>query len=234
MNNKALGRYTVNQVEEIEGIVHEHYGSRKSKASDVQAINNFLLYNLVRQKKFTSTSVFAGIISNYELVVQSIDYIALQRVDVPKEPIHFIFITIQNIAHSVRTAFGESANIYRGGIWAIPLKPPPQGLGQVNGAAPKMWAIVRSPLLNFLGEAGHGAVFKCRISRDYLHLVWYCFVDDSTIIQVAPTPDTPLTDTVKLAQNGLNIFAGASKATGVQVSAFLKKIYNGLQMGPRK
>ena len=48
-------------------------------------------------------------------------------------------------------------------------------------------------------------------------------MDDSTIIQVAPSTDTPLEDTVKLAQKGLNIFAGESKATGVKVSTEKKK-----------
>ena len=50
-------------------------------------------------------------------------------------------------------------------------------------------------------------------------------MDDSTIIQVAPSPDKPLEDTVKLAQKCLNIFAGADKATGGQVSAEKTKWY---------
>ena len=48
---------------------------------------------------------------------------------------------------------------------------------------------------------------------------------DSTIIRVAPSPDTSLEETVKLAQKGLNIFAGASKAIGGQVSAEKIKLY---------
>ena len=48
---------------------------------------------------------------------------------------------------------------------------------------------------------------------------------DSTIIRVAPSPDTSLEETVKLAQKGLNIFSGESKATGVQVSTEKKKCH---------
>ena len=44
-------------------------------------------------------------------------------------------------------------------------------------------------------------------------------MDDSTIIQVAPSQDTPLEETVKLSQNGLNVFTRAFKATRGQVSA---------------
>ena len=50
-------------------------------------------------------------------------------------------------------------------------------------------------------------------------------MDDSTIIQVAPSPDTTLEETVKLTQKGLNIISGAAKATGVQVSAEKTKWY---------
>ena len=50
-------------------------------------------------------------------------------------------------------------------------------------------------------------------------------MDDSKIIQVIPSPDTPLEETVKLAQKGLNIFSGASKSTGGQVSAENTKWY---------
>ena len=50
-------------------------------------------------------------------------------------------------------------------------------------------------------------------------------MEDSTIIQVAPSPDTPVEETIKLAQNGLNIFVGTDKATGRKVSAEKTKCY---------
>ena len=50
-------------------------------------------------------------------------------------------------------------------------------------------------------------------------------VDDSTIIQLTPSPDTPLEETVKISQKGLNIFAGSAKPTGGQVSAENTKWY---------
>ena len=140
----------MNQAEELEGIAPEKYGSRKPKAADSQALNTRLFYDLVRQKKVTSTSVFADIISNYDLVLHRIASIDLQRVNSPKEPIHCTFSTLQNTVHSVRTAFGDPANTHGGDIWAIPLKSPPQSLGQGNGSAPAIWAIVISPILKCL------------------------------------------------------------------------------------
>ena len=117
MPNEALGQYAMNQTEELEGIAPEQYGSRKSKANDVQALNTCLFYNLFIQKKVTSTSVFTDIIYNYELVVHSIAYLDLQRVKLPKETTHCKFITLQNMVHSVRMTFRDSANTYGGDIW---------------------------------------------------------------------------------------------------------------------
>ena len=119
--------------------------------------------------------------------------------------------------HLVRTDFGDSDSTHEGDKWALPLKPPPQGLGQVNGAALKIWASIRTPLMDFLKDAGHGAVFKCCISKDSIKIVGYCFVDDSTIIQIAPYPTSPTDETIKLAQSGLDLFGGADHATGGQV-----------------
>ena len=143
----------------------------------------------------------------------------MQRVNVPKDPSHCTFRILQNMVHSVITAFRYSDNTYGGDIWAIPLKPFPQVLGQGNGGEPSIWEIVGSLLINCLIESGHRAVFRCSISQYSFHIVKYRFMDDSMIIQVATSLDTPLEDTVKLAQKGLNNFAGESKATGVQVSA---------------
>ena len=115
------------------------------------------------------------------------------------------------MTHSVRTAFGDSNTTYGGDTWAVPLNPPPQFLVQVNGAALDIWEIVSTLLLNCLRKSGHGAAFKCCISGDTTRLVGYCFVNNSTIVQMDPFPNTPTEDTVKLSQEGLNIFAGSER-----------------------
>ena len=89
-HNKALGRYTISQSEELERISPEQYGRQKYKASNVQSLNTLLFYDLVIQKKVTSTGVFADPISNYDLVVHSIASLALQIAKAPRN---------QSIAH---------------------------------------------------------------------------------------------------------------------------------------
>ena len=60
----------------------------------------------------------------------------------------------------------------------------PQVPGQGNCAALDIWAIFSTPLLNCLRKAVHGGAFKWCISGDTTRLVGYCFVNDSTIVQI--------------------------------------------------
>eukprot|EP00957_Ditylum_brightwellii_P048416 3674617-Ditylum_brightwellii.AAC.1 len=90
----------------------------------------------------------------------------------------------------------------------------PQGLRQGNGAALCIYALVSTPILNALCKKGFGAAFKCCISEDEFKLARYCFVDDSTIVQMAPSPIIPANEVVKKAQEEIDMYAGVAKATG--------------------
>eukprot|EP00957_Ditylum_brightwellii_P074218 5639395-Ditylum_brightwellii.AAC.1 len=78
---------------------------------------------------------------------------------------------IRDMVHNCRTTFGDLIDSYGGDIWAIPCRPPLQGLGQGNGAALCIWALVSSPILNALREQGFGAAFKCCTSGNSFKLV---------------------------------------------------------------
>ena len=56
-----------------------------------------------------------------------------------------------------------------------------QGVGQGNGAAPQIWAIVLTPLLNALRSAGFGFYFRMSLSGTQVRFVGYAFVDDADI-----------------------------------------------------
>ena len=98
----------MSQAEILDGIAPLKYGIRKAKSADIQALNTRLFYDLIRQEIIPARSIFADIISNYDLVVHSITLLPLQRVNAPKEPIICNFTTVQNMTHSVRTDFGVS------------------------------------------------------------------------------------------------------------------------------
>eukprot|EP00957_Ditylum_brightwellii_P151602 11545232-Ditylum_brightwellii.AAC.1 len=64
----------------------------------------------------------------------------------------------------------------------------------------------------------HRVVFKCVISKNSFCLVGYCFVNDATIVQIAPRSDTPTEELVQFVQDGIDLYAGLTCATGGQVS----------------
>ena len=87
------------RIKNLDGLAPEQYGSCKFKAADIQAPNTRLLHYLIIQHIIPEMSIFADLVSNYGLVVNSITSLSLQRVDVPKEPILCTFTTLQNNTH---------------------------------------------------------------------------------------------------------------------------------------
>jgi hypothetical protein len=67
-----------------------------------------------------------------------------------------MFSTLQNLEHTIRTAYGDSEETYGGDLWVIPM----QRVYQGNGAGPLIWALVSSPLLDIMQEEGFGTFFK--------------------------------------------------------------------------
>ena len=114
LHNKTL-RKEVMQLAILTGTLSpEQYGSIKSKVNDAQALNTRLFCDLTRIKRVSATSVFAELFSNYDLVTHNIAALSLQRANVSKEPIIYTFTTLQEMVHSVRTAFRDSDTLYEG------------------------------------------------------------------------------------------------------------------------
>ena len=95
MHNKHSEIMTMNQAGNLEGLAPEQYGSRKSKSADIQVLNTRLFYDLIRQKRIPETCIFIDLVSNYDLIVHSIESLSIPRVDVPKELIFCSFKTFQ-------------------------------------------------------------------------------------------------------------------------------------------
>eukprot|EP00957_Ditylum_brightwellii_P200605 15292933-Ditylum_brightwellii.AAC.1 len=152
------------------GIALEQFGSRRQKSADLQALNTQLYYDHLLLQRIPATSVFIDLVSNYNLVVHNIASLALQRIGMPKAPICCTFTTLQDVVHSVHMTYGDSLEAYGGDLWVVKTKLPPQGLGQGNGTAPCIWALVSTPLLNAIRSKGYSAVFKCMISKSSFKL----------------------------------------------------------------
>ena len=99
IHNKHLGRTATRRPKNINGLAPEQYGSRKAKAEDIQALITRLFYDLIRKQRIPDTSIFADLLSNYDLGVHSINSLSLQIFWVPKGPIICNLTNLQNMNH---------------------------------------------------------------------------------------------------------------------------------------
>lgn len=68
---------------------------------------------------------------------------------------------------------------YGGDKWTNPM----HGVGQGNGVGPAIWAVLSTPILNFVQSKGFGCKLISPISQRYTKFVGYAFVNDMDLIQ---------------------------------------------------
>ena len=90
----------------------------------------------------------------------------------------------------------------------------PHGVGQGNGAAPAIWAVVSTPILNMLREAGFGVKIRSSLSQTPTHFAAYVFVDDSDQCETALHSDISTQDLMAQMQSSLNMWEGGLRASG--------------------
>jgi Reverse transcriptase (RNA-dependent DNA polymerase) len=212
-NNKLLGRRMMTFAEELNLIAPEQYGSRKHKSAMHQCMNKRLTFDLWRQLKWPAAMSMSDLKSCYDRIVHSIASLAMQRIGTPIPPIFHMFNTIQNLKHFVRTAYGDSKRSFGGHLWAVPC----QGVGQGNGAGPQIWALVSTPVLNYLREVGVGVTFATSITAENIRFVGYAFVDDTDLCQMALTEEMTAEEVAMAMQVGMEAWEGAMRATGAAV-----------------
>ena len=215
MANKRIGRVMMEMAERNDGLSKEQYGSRKDHSAGIQALNHCLAFDLLRLERRNGVDTAVDLRSCYDLIVHSAASLSMQRQGVPAPAVVCMFTTLQNMVHTVRTAFGESTQTFGGELWAIPTTPP-QGVGQGNGAGPAIWAVVSTPVLEMMRKHGHGAVFRLAIKGPDVRMVGFAFVDDSDLLQTASHLDGDIDELLHQAQTGLDCFVGGMAATGGQ------------------
>ena len=71
-------------METLELIAPEQYVIQKPNSVDIQSLNTHLVYDPIRKNRIYAMSTFADLVSSYDLVVQSIASLSLQRFYLPK------------------------------------------------------------------------------------------------------------------------------------------------------
>jgi len=87
-------------------------------------------------------------------------------------------------------------------LWAVPIS----GISQGNGAGPQIWAVVSTPILDILREAGFSTTFKLAISSQSISFVGYSFVDDTDLIHTGPTITSTGQEVLPLMQAVLSLW----------------------------
>eukprot|EP00957_Ditylum_brightwellii_P096743 7368025-Ditylum_brightwellii.AAC.1 len=123
MHNKRLGKDAMNRAENCGSIAPEQFESKKEKSADLLALNTQLYYNHLLLQRNPAISVFINLVSNYDLMVYNIVSLALQQVGTPQAAVFCTFTTLQDMVHTVHTAYGDSLETYSGKLWVIKIKP---------------------------------------------------------------------------------------------------------------
>ena len=132
------------------------------------------------------------------------------RAGVPVPMVESMLGTLQELRHYVRTAYGESVEFFDSFDGSKPIG----GVGQGNGAAPGIWALVSTPIFDSLRRRGYGVYSRGALSGDTFQFVGYAFVDDSDII-VTDNPDQPQSPSIHtVLQNAVNLWDDSLTASG--------------------
>ena len=222
-NNRLLGRETMAHAERYGTLAVEQYGSRKNLSAILHAVNKVLSFDLIRQYKTPAALCSNDAKSCYDRIIHSVASLCFQHQGVPEPPLVCMLSTLQNMEHTIRTAYGDSTQSYGGSTWATPLaglawgnkeEGPMSGMGQGNGAAPASWAVISTPMLDIMRKRGHCTIFKALISGDELKIVGFAFVDDKDLLRASRPGEQTYHEVAQDMQNGLDLWEGLLKATG--------------------
>ena len=209
-NNKKLGKESLLHAELNDLLAKEQYGSRKGKRSIDHALNKRLIYDIFRQTRKPGALCSNDAKSCYDRVLHSITMLAFRRLGFPTPPVDCMLKAIQQMKHYIRTTFGDSKSFFSSNNARIPF----QGILQGNGAAPTIWVLISTPLLDMLRSAQNGAHLQSAISKEPHHVVGFAFVDDTDLVCFNQGNLRLTEEIMEDMQQGIDQWEGGLKLTG--------------------
>jgi hypothetical protein len=185
MNNKHTGRTVMQRAEKLNLIPSDQYGSRKGKRAILAALNKVLTMDLSRLRCLPMALCSNDAKSCYDRIVLWIAALSLLRMGAAQSAVSEMMQTLLTAWHHVITAFGESTRRYRG------THHPLQGVGQDNGAAPEIWAVISAVLLTIMRDEGFGLNLLSALFLTSIFIAGFAFVDDTDLLHAATHPNTP-------------------------------------------
>ena len=208
-NNKLIGKAIMNYGEKHGILAPEQYGSRKDRSAIEHAINKRLTIDITRQAKIDAIYMANDATSCYDRIILMITYLTMRHYGISEPAATSSIGTLCDMEHRVRTTYGVSEESYGGTEWS----PKPHGIGQGNGYAPALWAGISSLMLKVMSDKGYGTKLRSPISKIFLHMAGYSFVDDTDFIETA-LPNETWESLFDRAQEGLRLWETLLRTTG--------------------
>jgi len=198
------------RAEQMDALASEQYGSQASLAAIFQSLNMQLFLDMICQSKLPAAICSNDAKSCYDHIIHGFAALAALRLGIPLTAIQVMFGMIQQLWHFIQTAHGDSVLSFSGTNSSKPI----QGLGQGNGVGPAIWAIVSSPILNLVCQAGYGVRLMSSISKMMITTVGNGFVDDMDLLVADDTMVQTSASTTKSMQEGLDRWELGLRASG--------------------
>jgi len=136
--------------------------------------------------------------------------LACQRLGVPASAMTTMFMTIQLMKFFLRTAYGDSADFYGGGLSGSPF----QGVCQGNGAGPAIWLAVSMCIVKMVHTHGSPTTITSAISHQTFTMAGFLYVDDTDLIYMAPDATTTSLEVADRLQQHLSVWQRGLHASG--------------------
>jgi len=121
-----------------------------------------------------------------------------------------MFMTIQLMKFFLRTAYGDSADFYGGGLSGSPF----QGICQGNGTGPAIWLAVSMCIVQLVHKHGHPTTITTAISRHQMQLAGFLYVDDTDLIYMPSDAISTSQEVVHRLQQHLSAWQQGLRASG--------------------
>ena len=214
MNNKRLGRLIMAQQEESKTAPSEAYGGRKNHRAVDQGLNQGLIQDLSRMKRWAIALIPFDASQCYDRIHHVPASLAVRSTGIPDEPVRSMFETLQQSTHRVSTAYGVSTQSYGGPARQSRGEPPPQGIGQGSGAGPAVFHSESAKPVNILRKKGYTLDLSAPFTGMMVILASLLFVDDKNQTVSGETNDTPGEEVAKKAQEAADIWEGCLHSMG--------------------
>jgi len=209
--NKILFGYRMmQQAMDTQAVPDECFGSVKGRRAIHVSLSGCLLADIARQRRAPLALARADVAGCYDNIGHFPGSIACQRLGASPECLATMFQTLRLMKFFLRTAYGDSATFYGGGLDLLPF----QGVCQGNGAGPAVWLALSICIIHMLHTYGHTSTVSSAISLAALALSGLLYVDDSDLFILADSPSDSPTVVIQKLQRNIQLWQGGLRATG--------------------